>query len=133
LLLYFKRGNPAGPARGKQAPSIYREPKREHSRKPDYFRHMINQFTGGQDVLELFARVDAEHPLPANFAPWGNQITAHDAKLAQPSASAACPHQIDVDPLAPEAFPADDSLDLPNFLRIGHPECECWRKDSSGN
>jgi N6-adenosine-specific RNA methylase IME4 len=73
LLLYFKRGNPAGPTRGKPL-SIYREGKREHSRKPDYFRQMINDFTGGQNVLELFARVDADHPLPPNFTPWGNQI-----------------------------------------------------------
>lgn len=73
LLLYFKRGNPAGPTRGTQALSIYREAKREHSRKPDYFRAMINEFTGGQDVLELFARVDSEHPLPANFTAWGNE------------------------------------------------------------
>ena len=73
LLLYFKRGNPAGPTRGKQALSIYREAKREHSRKPNYFRAMINEFTGGQDVLELFARVDADHHLPRNFTAWGNQ------------------------------------------------------------
>ena len=73
LLLYFKRGNPAGPTRGTQALSIYREHKREHSRKPDYFRDMITEFTGGQDVLELFARVDAEHPLPRNFTAWGNE------------------------------------------------------------
>jgi N6-adenosine-specific RNA methylase IME4 len=73
LLLYFKRGNPAGPTRGTQALSIYREAKTEHSRKPDYFRTMINEFTGSQDVLELFARVDADHPLPPNFTPWGNQ------------------------------------------------------------
>lgn len=76
LLLYFKRGDPAGPTRGTQALSIYRERKREHSRKPDYFRQVITDFTNGQDVLELFARVDAAHPLPANFTPWGNQVGA---------------------------------------------------------
>src|ERR1700733_555349 len=74
LLLYFKRGDPAGPTRGKQALSIYREVKREHSRKPDYFRQMINDFTGSQSVLELFARVDADHPLPPNFTAWGNEV-----------------------------------------------------------
>jgi N6-adenosine-specific RNA methylase IME4 len=134
LLLYFKRGNPAGPTRGTQPLSIYREPKREHSRKPDYFRHMINEFTGGQDVLELFARVDAEHPLLPNFTPWGNELTAHAGELASPSMSAdrAYANPVIDGELIPPA-PSDDGLDLPNFLRIGHPECECWRKDSSGN
>lgn len=73
LLLYFKRGNPTGPKRGTQPLSIYRERKREHSRKPDYFRHMILEMTGFLPVLELFARVDAEHPLPEGFIAWGNQ------------------------------------------------------------
>jgi N6-adenosine-specific RNA methylase IME4 len=128
LLLYFKRGNPAGPTRGTQPLSIYREPKREHSRKPDYFRHMINQFTGGQDVLELFARVDAKHPLPPNFMPWGNQITERDAETAKPSAlpEPACANPVDREliPLAPLALRLiDDGLDIPNFLRIGHPQC----------
>lgn len=76
LLLYFKRGKPAGPTRGTQALSIHREAKREHSRKPDYFREMINEFTGGQDVLELFARVDSAHPVPDNFTAWGNESAA---------------------------------------------------------
>jgi N6-adenosine-specific RNA methylase IME4 len=79
LLLYFKPGNPAGPTRGAQALSIYREKKREHSRKPDYFRDMITEFTRGQDVLELFARVNAEHPLPANFTAWGNEANTETA------------------------------------------------------
>lgn len=76
ILLYFKRGNPTGPVRGTQPLSIYREPKREHSRKPEYFRHMILEMTGFLPVMELFARVDAEHPLPEGFYAWGNQANA---------------------------------------------------------
>lgn len=83
LLLYFKRGSPAGPTRGTQPLSIYRERKTEHSRKPGYFRRMITEFTDGQDVLELFARVDPAHPLPPNFTAWGNQAgTILEGELA---------------------------------------------------
>lgn len=71
LLLRFTQGNPPGP---KVKPlSIYRERKREHSRKPDWFRQMISDMTGGVPVVELFARVDAEHPLPPGWEAWGNQ------------------------------------------------------------
>jgi N6-adenosine-specific RNA methylase IME4 len=123
LLLYFKRGDPAGPTRGKQALSIYREAKREHSRKPDYFRQMINDFTGGQSVLELFARVDADHPLPPNFTAWGNEAIPHNTAV------------VDVilaeEPAAIDPRDFDDGLDLPNFLRIGHPENSRWRTESA--
>ena len=118
LLLYFKRGNPAGPTRGTQALSIYREHKREHSRKPDYFRDMITEFTGGQDVLELFARVDAEHPLPRNFTAWGNeaeQAIQNAAELMESHATSE-----------PAPTSDDELLDLPVFLRRNDPVC-AWR------
>ncbi len=71
VLIYATRGNPPGP---KYRPlSIYRERKREHSRKPDYYREMIRRMTGGLPILELFARIDAEHPMPQGFYAWGNQ------------------------------------------------------------
>ncbi len=71
VLIYATRGHPPGPAM--QPPSIYRERKGKHSRKPDYFRDMIAQMTRGLPTLELFARVDAEHPLPAGWDAWGNE------------------------------------------------------------
>ena len=116
LLLYFKRGNPAGPTRGTQALSIYREAKREHSRKPPYFRTMINEFTGGQDVLELFARADDRHPLPANFTPWGNELATEQAAIP-----AACEP---VPTLSPD--PADAGSSIPNFMQIDNQQCG-WR------
>jgi N6-adenosine-specific RNA methylase IME4 len=70
VLIYATRGRPPGPKVA--PPSIYRERKREHSRKPDYFRQMIIEMTGGLPVLELFARVDDEHPLPDGWESWGN-------------------------------------------------------------
>ncbi|MDI3559590.1 hypothetical protein [Bradyrhizobium sp. Arg816] len=80
LLLQFKRGRGLPkPASDEKFSSNHRERKREHSRKPDHYRHMIATMVGkdtaGQPlpVLELFARVDGEHPLPANWDAWGNQ------------------------------------------------------------
>ncbi|QDW39014.1 hypothetical protein FFI89_018795 [Bradyrhizobium sp. KBS0727] len=77
LLLLFKRG--AGlpkPAGSEKFGSNHRERPREHSRKPDFYRHMIATMTGGLPVLELFARVDAEHPLPEGWEACGNQAGA---------------------------------------------------------
>jgi N6-adenosine-specific RNA methylase IME4 len=74
LLLLFKRGRGLPkPARDEIFNSNHRERKREHSRKPDHYRDMIQTMTGGLPVLELFARVDAEHPLPEGWDAWGNQ------------------------------------------------------------
>jgi N6-adenosine-specific RNA methylase IME4 len=74
LLLLFKRGRGLPkPARDEIFNSNFRERKREHSRKPDHYRDMIQTMTGGLPVLELFARVDAEHPLPEGWDAWGNQ------------------------------------------------------------
>lgn len=74
VLCLFKRG------RGLPMPdtqfkvgSNHRERAAGHSAKPTYYRDMINAMTGGLPVLELFAREDEEHVLPANFFTWGNQ------------------------------------------------------------
>lgn len=77
LLLLFKRGRGMPmPATSEKVGSNYRERSKPlgHSRKPEFYRTMIRQMVGeGVPVLELFARVDDEHPLPADFYPWGNQ------------------------------------------------------------
>jgi N6-adenosine-specific RNA methylase IME4 len=79
LLLLFKRGRGLPkPARDEIFNSNHRERKREHSRKPDHYRDMIQTMTGGLPVLELFARVDDEHPLPEGWDAWGNQAQAAD-------------------------------------------------------
>lgn len=84
LLLQFKRGQGLPkPAGDEKFGSNHRERPREHSRKPEFYRQMISTMTGGLPVLEMFARVDAEHPLPAGWDAWGNQ-----AQLA-PSDSAS--------------------------------------------
>lgn len=96
LLLQFKRGRGLPkPASDEKFGSNHRERPREHSRKPDHYRSMIAAMVGkdtaGQPlpVLELFARVDAEHPLPENWDAWGNQagvsLMADVAPAADPS------------------------------------------------
>ncbi|BAL77057.1 MT-A70 family methyltransferase [Bradyrhizobium cosmicum] len=83
LLLLFKRGRGL-PMPEKKFGSNHRERPREHSRKPDFYRDMIASMAGGLPVLELFARVDAEHPLPEGWGAWGNQ-SGEDSKLPEPS------------------------------------------------
>ncbi len=74
LLLLFKRGQGLPkPSGSEKFGSNHRERPREHSRKPDFYRHMIATMTGGLPVLEMFARVDAEHPLPPGWEACGNQ------------------------------------------------------------
>jgi N6-adenosine-specific RNA methylase IME4 len=91
ILLQFKRGRGLPkPATDEKFKSNHRERKREHSRKPDHYRDMIRTMTGGVPVLELFARVDAEHPLPPDWEAWGNQaVVAVEIAAAEIDASAA--------------------------------------------
>ncbi|OKO67477.1 hypothetical protein [Bradyrhizobium sp. NAS96.2] len=79
LLLLFKRGKGLPkPASGEKFGSNHRERSRPlgHSRKPEHYRRMIAAMGGGVPALELFARVDAEHPLPTGWHAWGNQAAA---------------------------------------------------------
>lgn len=80
LLLLFKRGQGLPmPDTGDKFGSNHRERAREHSRKPDFYRQMIATMTKGLPVLELFARMDADHPLPDNWAAWGNQALPNES------------------------------------------------------
>jgi N6-adenosine-specific RNA methylase IME4 len=75
VLLMFKRGRGLPkPATNEKYKSNHRSRKREHSRKPEYYREMICSMTGGVPVLELFARVGEQFdPLPPDWLAWGNQ------------------------------------------------------------
>lgn len=80
LLLLFKRGQGLPkPAGDEKFGSNHRERPREHSRKPDFYRDMISTMSGGLPVLEMFARVDADHPLPPGWDGWGNQAQQETA------------------------------------------------------
>lgn len=108
LLLLFKRGNGLPkPDTDKKPGSNHRAPAGRHSEKPAYYRDMINAMTGGLPVLELFAREDAERPLPENFFTWGNQ-SLNTAELPVPE-----------EPGEAEPAPAEepDPLEIPAFLR----------------
>lgn len=92
LLLLFKRGQGLPkPAGSEKFGSNHRERPREHSRKPDHYRHMIATMLGCDaegrplPVLELFARVDAEHPLPLGWLAAGNQATTTSFAAGSPS------------------------------------------------
>lgn len=76
ILCLFKKGRGLPmPAPADKFGSNHRERSKPlgHSRKPQFYRDMIAKMTGGLPVLELFARADAEHPLPEGWAVWGNQ------------------------------------------------------------
>ncbi|MEY9110418.1 N6-adenosine-specific RNA methylase IME4 [Bradyrhizobium yuanmingense] len=80
LLLQFKRGRGLPkPATDEKFGSNHRERATDHSRKPEHYRNMVRAMVGrdssGQPlpVLELFARVDDQHPLPEGWGAWGNQ------------------------------------------------------------
>jgi len=85
LLLLFKRGRGLPkPDSDKKHGSNHRARAGAHSAKPKYYRDMINDMTGGMPVLELFAREEADDPLPSNFFTWGNQST-NSAETAPPA------------------------------------------------
>lgn len=64
---------------------------------------MIASMAGGLPVLELFARVDAEHPLPEGWGAWGNQ--------AGVSAQTEFPAPTDV---SESSLEGDDLAELPS-------------------
>jgi N6-adenosine-specific RNA methylase IME4 len=103
----------------------------EHSRKPDEIHDRIERLVAGP-YLELFARRER-----ANWVTWGNELEfklpPHDRETEETTKSAEAMTAPRISPLEAIAFAteqitaAHDGLDLPSFLRIGHPEC--WRKD----
>lgn len=127
LLLLFKRGKGLPkPETSAKFGSNHREPVGAHSAKPAFYRDMINAMTGGVPVLELFAREDDEHPLPANFYTWGNESknTAEvDEAVEAPSATES-ENQIDLSTETPHDSDGvvieekgEDDLNIPKFLR----------------
>ena len=77
LLLVAKRGDMPAPAFGNQFPSVYRERRTEHSRKPDFFYELIERAYPTLPKIELFAR-GAARP---GWVVWGNQATTEAAEI----------------------------------------------------
>ena len=67
LLLICARGTP--PKVSKLVDSVYTEERTEHSRKPDYFRSLIDELYPEGKRIELFARGE----LPTHWDAWGDQ------------------------------------------------------------
>lgn len=127
LLLLFKRGNGLPkPDTDIKFGSNHRERPREHSRKPDFYRHMIRAMAGeGVPVLELFARKDPANPWPADWHTWGNQDGASEAVVDEsfdPETGEITDGAPQVTEPAPESgpamgagHPAVDAFEIPGF------------------
>lgn len=134
LLLLFKRGQGLPkPAGSEKFGSNHRERPREHSRKPDHYRHMIATMVGCDaegrplPVLELFARVDAEHPLPPGWIGAGNQAAAAPIEIKPAPAAAEkleaeklCAHPVVVD-----RHVVSMSRDYPDSASFSVATCQC--------
>jgi N6-adenosine-specific RNA methylase IME4 len=67
-LMIATRGNVPEVPYGARMPSVFEEPRREHSRKPDCVYEMIEAMYGELDKIELFCRT------PRNgWTVWGNE------------------------------------------------------------
>ena len=70
LLLVGVKGEFSPPERTSRVSSVYREKKSRHSKKPDYFRDMIDKsFNKELKKLELFCRYPK-----AGWDVWGNEV-----------------------------------------------------------
>lgn len=74
LLLICTRGDVKTPDPCNRAPSLYREKKKEHSKKPRYFRSLIEtMYPGLSPRIELFSRDRVE-----GWDCWGDQVPADE-------------------------------------------------------
>lgn len=87
----------------------------EHSQKPARAYEIVERLTPAPRYFELFARGGARDGWDMH----GNEI----GKLITPRAQNPVPEKRAV------PAPVDEGLELPNCLRIGHPDCDSWRKD----
>jgi N6-adenosine-specific RNA methylase IME4 len=70
ILLVGTRGNVPAPAPGTQWPSVIRERKREHSRKPEQSYQMIEAYFPNVPRIELNCRGAPR----SNWVAWGNEV-----------------------------------------------------------
>lgn len=132
ILLVATRGNVPAPVKGTQARSVLDIPaSRVHSQKPELVLEIIEQYFPTLPKIELNRRGS---PRPGWDA-WGDeaeQATEHTGGphlFAAPERallSAAIQSRRDL-----PSSRDHDALDIPNFLRIGHPDC--WRNCESGS
>lgn len=68
ILLLGVRGKPPAPAPSSLVPSVFREKRTEHSRKPAFFAEMIDAYYPDLPKVELFCRDPRD-----GWETWGNQ------------------------------------------------------------
>jgi N6-adenosine-specific RNA methylase IME4 len=79
LLLIATKGKFSPPPQETRVGSVYSEKRTEHSKKPDYYRELIeNQFPDGK-FLELFARTKYS----SKWTVWGNQVSDDDVEVIE--------------------------------------------------
>jgi hypothetical protein len=71
LLLMFKRGRGL-PKAGADDSLRSKHFQHVYDQRQDHYRDLIRSMTGGLPVIQLFGRVDDEHPLPPNWHTCGN-------------------------------------------------------------
>ena len=129
LLLIGARGQIPAPATAMCGSFIAAPWQGRHSAKPEIFLQIIEREFPTLPKIELNRR----GPPRLGWSAWGNEVQRTTDRGAGPDSS-----------LAPERAPLPaavqsgrdsppsrdhDSLDIPNFLRIGHPDC--WRNCES--
>jgi N6-adenosine-specific RNA methylase IME4 len=112
-LVQMIRGNV--PCLGSSTKSWFDGEGGEHSQKPVRAYEIVERLTPAPRFFELFARGGDRDGWDMH----GNEIGKLITKPARTKAAAPAP-------ALPALLRTDDGLDLPNFLRIGHPECT-WR------
>lgn len=69
LILIATNGNGMVPPTDKRVSSVFKAPRTEHSRKPDYIHELIESMFPGEKYLELFARRPRD-----GWKVWGDEI-----------------------------------------------------------
>lgn len=127
-LLIARIGDVPAPMPCDRARSNYSEAATEHSAKPDYFAELIERQFPTLPKIELFRR----GPPRPGWSAWGNEVEPAPGGTEQPDAETSLARSVGVDAPASTAplvgagaLPqhADDGLEIPAFLKRGHPDC----------
>ena len=78
ILLVGTKGKFSPPIPTLRESSVYREKKSKHSRKPQYFRDLLNKQFPDKTKLEMFARNKSE-----GFDVWGNEVESNIALITE--------------------------------------------------
>jgi N6-adenosine-specific RNA methylase IME4 len=125
ILLVATRGNVPAPVEGAQARSVFDIPaSRVHSEKPELVFKIIEHYFPTLPKIELNRR----GPPRTGWDAWGNEAQATEHKAGRRLGAMLGPAQSFATMQSSADLPTShdhDALDIPNFLRIGHPDC--WR------